>query len=348
MKNLWTAPAPTQTFVGREDLMESAHKKLQRCGSQHHHMSRMVALVAPEGMGKTETARAFAQKYEAEYENVAWVDAGTEISLRASFLRMAKILKIPYLDRDTGKDLAELVYAHVSEHIEKPALFIFDNAGGLKSKQNVLFTFDNACGLQSKQEFLGIQDYLPNRVKKNIPLILLTSENADWRKHCEIIHVTRFSMEESLLFFQSVFKLSDEEMRCTEGLVNLFGSLARKLNGHPLALSEAAAQISVDLANESLLQLRKKINDYIKSGRGKQFQKRSARAHEGTAPAGVTAAQSWAGLSAGYLPGVWMRMTKKNNRNEIVFSPQRENASLLAELGEKVSPISYTLISLFS
>ena len=170
VKNLWTAPGPTHTFVGRERLLDSVHKKLQSLEKQEHYMSRMVALVGPAGMDKTETARAFAQKYKAEYENVAWVDAGTEKRAKDSFLRMAKILKISYLDDDIGKDLAALVYAHVSEHFKKPPLFIFDNA----------------CGLKSEENKLGIHDSLPTRVNKSVPLILLTSESAEWRKHCRL------------------------------------------------------------------------------------------------------------------------------------------------------------------
>ena len=129
VKILWTAPAPTVKFIGREDLMDSAHKKLQSCTAEGHYLSGNVAVVGPAGMGKTEMARAFAQKYKAEYENVVWVGAGTERSLRDSFTRLAKALKIPCLsDDDKGRDVGELVYANVSEHFQRPALFISDNA----------------------------------------------------------------------------------------------------------------------------------------------------------------------------------------------------------------------------
>ena len=110
------------------------------------------------------------------------------------------------------------------------------------------------------------------------------------------------------------------------------GKLAQNLHGQPLALSQPAAQISVDLANENLLELKKNVKDYIKCMRSKDLQQPNVEAPEGRAPATVTAAEPSSGLISGYLSSVLLRLNQIISRNEIeIFATPGQNSSLRAE-----------------
>ena len=193
MKTFCTADIPTHTFVGREKELELVHEKLQKSSAtEEHHVRRIVALVSTHRMGKTQIARAFVQKYKDQYENVAWVDATTDSTARTCFINLAKRLKVDHSDDDKGKDLAARVHANISDQCEKPTLLIFNNAQKLETDEKTL----------------GIIDYLPTQVKRNLPFILVTSRSDEWKKHCcEVVEVTPLTEEDSLKFFRTVFRL---------------------------------------------------------------------------------------------------------------------------------------------
>ena len=134
--------APLDIFEGRQDLLKRLHEKLKQCLVQKSAMRRTVALVAMGGMGKTETARKLAHNYRKHYKNVAWIDAETESSARESFLKIAQQLNLVYSHDVSGKTLADLVYRHISKHVKKSTLFIFDNTNQLETEGNVFGIFD--------------------------------------------------------------------------------------------------------------------------------------------------------------------------------------------------------------
>ena len=246
--HFWTAEAPTQTLADRKELMETIHEKLKTCVNHLALIKRTVALVAMGGMGKTETARLFVQQNRNQFENVAWIDAETESSTRDSFQTVAKILKIPHSHDVEGKTLARQVYRHVSEHVKKPSLFVFDNTNQLKTEGN---TF-------------GILEYITTEVVNNLPLILLTSQSAEWSLYqCQVIEVTHISYEDSFRFFLSWFKLSTEEVQADADLQALLSSLLGKLNGYPMALGLAAASIRYTPGLSCLSLLKQSLWRYI-------------------------------------------------------------------------------------
>ena len=181
-------------------------------------------------MGKSEIARKLVQEHENQYENVAWINADTEISTKESFHKIACALKIRHHHREDaeGRQLAELVYHHLDENIKKRALFIFDNAAALRTEESAF----------------GILEYLPSQMSNCSPLILVTSQTAQWTKHgCSVIQVTRLSKEESSDFLRSRFSLSSEEIGGYSELQDLFDKFVKILYGYPFALALAAATI---------------------------------------------------------------------------------------------------------
>ena len=259
--------APIHTFEGRHDLLEKIHEKLQQCLARDHFMRRIVALTAMGGMGKTETARKFAHQYRKVYENVVWIDSETESSAKESFTNIAKTLHIPYSNDADGKEVAERVHEHISAHFLQSCLLIFDNANQLKSDENVF----------------GIWDYLPAKVTENLPLILLTSQTTEWRRcQCEVIDVTELNEEESMNFLISRFQLSSQAVEDDSGLRDLLQSLNTKLNGYPLALGLAAANIPFIPGQDTSEFLKKSLGKYIHSVDNNTILKQRANTHLAT------------------------------------------------------------------
>ena len=247
VKGVWNAPAPIETFVGRYDVLDTVKDKLKSCASEQHYMRRIVALVAMGGMGKTEAARKFSHKYKTQYENVAWINAETEDSLKASFEELCEHFELPHSSKATGEVLAQRVYAHLGQTFEQPTLFIFDNASRLKTEGEV-------C---------GIYDYLPRRETKNLPLILLTSQTTEWKRHkCEVIDVTWLSREESLELLLSNFQVTPDALHEDEELESLMNGLVERLIGYPLALGLAAANISFIPGQDSMTVLKERLAEY--------------------------------------------------------------------------------------
>lgn len=245
--------APVEPFEGRQALLKEIHEKLQKRSRERHYAKRMVALVGMGGMGKTETARKIALDYRRHYKNVAWIDAETEASARECFFKIAETLKIPLpIHNVEGRQLASLVYRHISNHVNEPILLIFDNVIQLKTDGSAFEIFN----------------YLPWGTLENIPLVLITSQTTAWKTHyyqCEVIDVSELNAKESLRFLQSRFKLSIDDIRRDKTLGDLLDSLINKLDGYPLALELAAANIHYVPGQEPLTVLKQSLKEYIQS-----------------------------------------------------------------------------------
>ena len=243
--------SPSPNVVGRHDLLTSVHNKFQELLPNKYFMRRVVALVGTSGVGKTEAACQFAEQYKEYYDNVAWVDAGTETSAKASFLKIARTLNIPVPNNEVkGKQLARLVYRHVNEHVNKTALFIFDHVNQL----------------QSTEAQFGIYEYLPTEVTENPPLVLFISQQKEWGTYSlEIVEVTQLSKDNFLECLLTWFHISPVQLSQDSELQVLLENLAERLNGYPMELRAVAAAISDvwDQRSLSLQLLREKLQEYI-------------------------------------------------------------------------------------
>lgn len=77
-------PRPDAHFAGRELVLRQLRHVL------HH--ARAVALHGPGGRGKTQTALAYAHRFQAQHRVIAWLSAPDAASLRAGLLRVAAAL----------------------------------------------------------------------------------------------------------------------------------------------------------------------------------------------------------------------------------------------------------------
>ena len=240
---------PSSNFAGRHALLSTLHSKFQELWSNNYFMRRVMVLVGTSGVGKTETARQFAHKYREHYENVAWVDASTETSTKASFFKIATTLNVRFAHDAKGTDLARLAYRHINEHVKKTALFIFDNVNQLPTAEGGF----------------GIYEYLPTERMENPPLILFTTQRTEWNTyHFEIMEVTRLSKEESVECLMTCLHLSPSQLLQDRELQDLLENLAERLYGYPEELMSVAATILQLGGQRSPQMLRRKLRAYIK------------------------------------------------------------------------------------
>ncbi|KAI0435548.1 hypothetical protein F4803DRAFT_557878 [Xylaria telfairii] len=77
-----------EPFLGRDTELRTIHSYLGAQPSQ-----RLMTLLGPPGIGKTQIALEYAWKYRKHYSSVLWVDAQNRFALHSSFLKFAGQLK---------------------------------------------------------------------------------------------------------------------------------------------------------------------------------------------------------------------------------------------------------------
>lgn len=128
---IWYVPPYTPFFTGRERELESLRKTfMARAGLVTQ------ALTGLGGMGKTQTALAYAHRYRAEYQTVFWAQAENREVLFGDMTRFASILQLP------ARDISEqqVIVGAVTRWLEANTnwLLILDNVNDLALVREVL------------------------------------------------------------------------------------------------------------------------------------------------------------------------------------------------------------------
>lgn len=90
----WSVPFPRNPFfTGREEVLEALHDQLGL--DQAVALTQSSALHGLGGVGKTQIALEYAYRHALEYSAVFWIEAEQVETVRASFLRLAKLLQVP-------------------------------------------------------------------------------------------------------------------------------------------------------------------------------------------------------------------------------------------------------------
>jgi hypothetical protein len=95
---------PVKSFTGREKELNELHElvKLKR---ELTVISQMATVSGAGGIGKSEIARKYAYSRRKDFDNnIAWMNAETQESLRKSFIMLAKDLRIPTTEERKGKE----------------------------------------------------------------------------------------------------------------------------------------------------------------------------------------------------------------------------------------------------
>ncbi len=209
----WVPYSPNPFFTGRAKVLQDLRTSLLK----HH---AVVLTEAPEfgpggGMGKTQTAVAYAYRHRREYTAVLWARANNEWILRTDLLAIARLLGLAEND---GRNLDEAVLAVKA---------------WLDGNLDWLLILDHA-------DDPGVVDTLlkPGLHKQ----ILLTSRTASWNT-CgisESVQLGPMLPEEAMNFlFKRTGRLKSDP---AERLAAM--TLAQELGNFPMALEQAGAYLA--------------------------------------------------------------------------------------------------------
>jgi tetratricopeptide (TPR) repeat protein len=219
----WSVPHPRNAFfTGRDEVVAEVRKGLTR---------RRTAVLAQAisglgGIGKTQTAVEYAYRYREEYQAVLWLNAESPLALKTGCGELARRLNLPYPEND----LDQAVLALEQWLATHPGwLLIFDNA----DDPDVL------------------KPFLPDAGHGHI---LITSRAQDFQ---DLGIFSPVELEELSVNDATTFLLDRCHRKDADGDERQAAEeLARKLDGLPLALEQAAAFI---------VERKATFRDYLKS-----------------------------------------------------------------------------------
>jgi tetratricopeptide (TPR) repeat protein len=195
-------PPQNPNFTGRETMLENLKAALRESNR---------AAVLPHtlhglgGVGKSQLAIEYARRFQAEYELIWWIPADDDISIRRSFVSLARRLNLP--ESNDWTYTVETVLE--SLRLGRPT-------------PNWLLIYDGA------DEPAKLHSYLPSGSGH----VLITSRNQSWVNQSTVIEVDVFEVGESIEFLTRRWEgISTEDARL----------LAEELGHLPLALDQAAA-----------------------------------------------------------------------------------------------------------
>lgn len=214
-------PKLTPRFTGREELLIACRATLVE--------QRRLALAGLGGVGKTQLALAYVERFRQEYAVVWWLRAEENVALNDDYLGLAAAHGVPI---DTGGPLAQQI-----ETIRR----------WLEERDNWLLVFDNV-----ETEEL-VDGYLPQRRSGHV---LVTTRNQHWRNATATI-VPPWKRSESIAFLAP-----------PAGQGNDADALAAFLGDLPLALDQASSymQETATSLRDYLALLRSRTADVLALG----------------------------------------------------------------------------------
>jgi hypothetical protein len=113
---------PVRHYVGRDELLEELRKEL----SSGRRAALTQAITGLGGIGKTQLAVQYAHRFFADYDVVWWLNAESEMILRAELAALAVPLELPEKDQSDQDRVRLAVLGWLATHDRW--LLIFDNA----------------------------------------------------------------------------------------------------------------------------------------------------------------------------------------------------------------------------
>ena len=197
----WTIPPPVRSFTGRDEQLAALHKQLTDAGAAT--LVPTAALYGMGGVGKTQLALAYAQRYRDDYQLGWWVSADTELGILSALADLGVTLGLP-------KELP-------------PADLAAAARDALGARSGWLLIFDNA------PDPAAVADYLPGAGGGHV---LVTSRDSAWHGIADPVPVDLLPLDAAagLLGLRS----GDADAQAAVRLAEALGRL-------PLALEQAAA-----------------------------------------------------------------------------------------------------------
>jgi hypothetical protein len=197
----WTIPPPVPSFIGRDEQLATLRMQLASGGGAT--LVPTATLYGSGGIGKTQLALAYAQRYRADYELGWWVPAETELGVLTALASLGVALGLP----------AEL----------PPVELAVGAREALGKRSGWLLLLDNA------PDPTAVVDFLPGAGGGHV---LVTSRNPAWQGVAEPIAVDLLPLGEAVGLLQR--RSGDTDTLAATRLAEALGRL-------PLALEQAAA-----------------------------------------------------------------------------------------------------------
>lgn len=210
---------PNQYFTGREQVLERLHNVL--VSDKNGDAYKIIVLSGLGGIGKTQIALEFVDRYDNGYDAMLWVQADTRQTINASFADIAQVLDIPDRKNLNPYEVIEKVKDWLQTHSRW--LMIFDNVDDM----NMVFKS------------------MPSRYNGAV-LITTRFQNADPR--VRFLEVEKMSHLEGAQFLRrraSICEDEDKGERLSNSERDALYELWEAMGGLPLALDQAGAYIRV-------------------------------------------------------------------------------------------------------
>src|SRR5437879_3511034 len=153
----WSVPFPRNPFfTGREEILEALHAQLG--GGQAIALTQSSALHGLGGVGKTQIALEYAYRHALEYSAVFWIEAEQVETVRASFLRLARLLQVPEYQQADQQQAITAVQRWLTTHPQW--LLIWDNLEAMELLPHFLPpTRQGAVFITTRHQALGTLAY---------------------------------------------------------------------------------------------------------------------------------------------------------------------------------------------
>jgi len=236
-QKVWNIPSkPTRFFTGRETVLLEMRNALLAEGS--------AALHGLGGMGKTQTALEYADRYRDEYQMIMWVNASDRSELVSGFIKLAELLKL-LVNQENGENV---IIDAVKDWLETHSgwLLIMDNA----------------------DETAILDPFLP--VDPQGHLLLTTRDPAPGIY--QSLKLEKLSSEEGALLLLRRAGLISKQAgldEVSESERILAETISREMDGLPLALDQAGAYIAETPSLAKYLKLYKAERKSLLEERGK-------------------------------------------------------------------------------
>ncbi|GAA4982055.1 hypothetical protein GCM10023334_111630 [Nonomuraea thailandensis] len=154
-------------FEGRDELLEELRVALAPASSCY------VALSGPGGIGKTQSALEFVQRFHSSYDVVVWINAMQYLGFRTGLTRLAKRLKL-----HTFVDLQEAVSQELASGTGRRWLVVCD-------------------GVRDPEELMRALP-LPEAATGSVGHVLVTGRTAQWPEPFHTISIDAMSLADAV------------------------------------------------------------------------------------------------------------------------------------------------------
>lgn len=194
-------------FTGRQAELDKLAQSFVPTASRSIKQTIVRLIYGPDGIGKTELTRAFAQDHEEDYAFIWFINCATDTQKNQNYRALAKVLELSILDDEAPEQVETKVYNFLEYHsYEKPWLIIYGNV---------------------EQAF---------KLPKG-GCVLMTSRTKNvWKINKECIPLAKFSEHESVELLSKITGQNSSHLP----------KLAQELGYFPLALYQAASYIQRD------------------------------------------------------------------------------------------------------